>query len=242
MGAGTHMDTHWHLIVNTIISSVPLLCRMNQNLRSWHDTKHTFPYVFNAFKYICSGLVVVFGAYEKKGVHNEYKVIFYLAVAVSTTYSYNWDIFMDWDLGHCKHDGPRFLRGRLMYQFSGYYYVAMVMDLFFRFGWVLTLVPTSINNPLLHNDLVQYILPILPAIEIIRRCIWGCFRLEHQHLKNTKNFEGDFVPFHYDDKAAAQSKEDNNNKKTMKQILGEVSAIIAVVFIISMFTWLSQHV
>jgi hypothetical protein len=58
------------------------------------------------------------------------------ALLVNSLYSYAWDIFMDWGLGHCKgrHLG---LRPTLLFPKPWAYYMAMVADLVLRLVWVL---------------------------------------------------------------------------------------------------------
>ena len=49
-------------------------------------------------------------------------------------------------------------------------------------------------------------MPFLAAAEICRRTMWGCFRLENEHLHNTQNFRRvAFVPLHFETAVARVS-------------------------------------
>jgi hypothetical protein len=75
-----------------------------------------------------------------------------------------------------------FLRQHLMYPSYGTYYVCIVLDLVLRFLWVVSLLP-----PGFFGDFVGPQLNFcLASLEIVRRAMWGIFRLEYEHLKFVK--------------------------------------------------------
>jgi hypothetical protein len=69
--------------------------------------------------------------------------LFYISLyVVATLYSLGWDYYMDWGLLQGKKKGRRLLRDNLKYP-THFYYFSMVTNLFLRFAWILTLVPSS---------------------------------------------------------------------------------------------------
>ena len=66
------------------------------------------------------------------------------------------------------------------------YAVAAVCDVVLRFVWTLSLVPLA-SNPFfvsaVGDDVYQNLLmPLLVGLEIIRRMVWACFRVENEHV------------------------------------------------------------
>ena len=72
------------------------------------------------------------------------------------------------------------------------------MDVLGRFVWLATLVPPNAFGSSLHAVLPDYLTPVLALAELTRRCVWGFFRLEHEHISNAfmHRREGNFVPSH----------------------------------------------
>src|SRR5690606_30630679 len=108
-----------------------------------------------------------------------YYVLWFLAILVSTGYTYLWDIYKDWGLME-KNRG--YLRKSLMYPKNSYYW-AMISNLIMRFMWTLTLseAPLGVNSPYAFAT-------ILASVEIFRRAQWNLFRLENEQLNNCGKF------------------------------------------------------
>jgi hypothetical protein len=62
--------------------------------------------------------------------------------------------------------------------------MSIVADLFLRFTWTLTLITRVSADAALTAELMHYISPFLAVAELFRRTMWGCFRLENEHLTN----------------------------------------------------------
>ena len=130
-----------------------------------------------------------------------------------------WDVHVDWGLNFCKvessedtsfrrpssfDDQPRKKRWHIlsrqtrMYPKVWWYRGAAVLDLFGRFVWLATVVPPNAFGSHLTSYIPDYLTPILALAELARRCVWGFFRLEHEHLSNAFQHrrEGQFVPSH----------------------------------------------
>jgi hypothetical protein len=134
---------------------------------------------------------------------------------------------MDWSLMDPKHG---FLRAQLMYERYKYvYYIAIVVDLFLRFAWTFTLIPAGAASPL-SPKLMQYVTPCLAAGEILRRTMWGCFRLENEHLKRAREAGNidqlGFIPSHLESEHGPKEKD---TSVSGNRVLSEVLVLISVV-------------
>ncbi|ETV89686.1 hypothetical protein H257_00874 [Aphanomyces astaci] len=170
---------HWMAV--PLLSALPLWWRFCQNIRKYRETHRRFPYIPNAMKYACAQSVVLFAVFHPHWKHPDddhmttYQWCYLAACGVTTTYQYAWDVYMDWGLGGQQG----FLRPRRLYP-TWTYYVAMVVDCVLRFGWTLTLIPAKGYGPFPSNVQV-YLDPILASAEVLRRSMWGLFRVEYEH-------------------------------------------------------------
>lgn len=116
-------------------------------------------------------------------IENPFFLAWIMSLIVGSTYTYTWDIKMDWGLFDQKAPKEyRFLREELVYPVK-YYYVAIVQDLLLRFGWTLNLSLTEVGA--IPPDLITL---VLAPCEIIRRFLWNFYRLENEHLNNCGEF------------------------------------------------------
>ena len=160
--------------------------------------------------------------------------VFWIALfVVSSVYSSCWDIFMDWGLGRWKYKG---LGPRLMFPRPEWYYIAMVVDVVLRFLWVSSLVPPDSGAQF---ALPNYTTAAVMALEILRRTVWGFFRLEQEHRHNTSGYRRvDFVPLHFNT-GHEHKREDKVNKG--KGVLFEVLGIGALVVAVSIGSIISAQ-
>jgi hypothetical protein len=101
--------------------------------------------------------------------------IFWIGLFVcSSCYSFVWDVFMDWGLGRREFN---WLGPRLMFPHQGWYYIAIFADIFLRFLWVTSLVPPDSGAVFAFPN---YLTALVVAAEILRRTMWGFFRLEQE--------------------------------------------------------------
>jgi hypothetical protein len=188
-------------ILIPLICLFPLWIRFNQCLRRYTDTGKRMPNLANALKYAMSQTVTLFGAFhplylmhrqhDDRGI--KWFQVFWMALFVSSSlYSFFWDVFMDWGLGHAKFG---FLSQRLMYPHRSTYYCVILLDIVLRFMWVLTLVPPQSGA---RFEIPQYLSAVTMGLELMRRTIWGFFRLENEHRSNTDQYRRvSFVPLHF---------------------------------------------
>lgn len=83
-------------------------------------------------------MVPVVGLYFEKSDFNE---VFWIYVGVhtwATTYSYIWDIYMDWGLMRCFKPGKMYLRPKINYK-PKFYYWAMFSNFILRYTYIIGL-------------------------------------------------------------------------------------------------------
>ena len=224
----------------TIICLFPLYIRLMQCLRKYNDTSDRIPNLPNAFKYTLSQVVTLFGAFfpvlnlrchnSSQCTHMSGFQMVWLAIFIfSSTYSWVWDIYMDWGLGR---RGYSWLGPRLMFPSVFHYYGVMAADLVLRFMWMQSLIPPSSGA---HFELPAYLTFMNMTLELVRRTLWSFFRLENEHRARTKHYEEpdvNFVPLHF---TTAQSHKYKRHKERVgKRVLVEVLAVGIAVFVICM--------
>eukprot|EP00568_Trieres_chinensis_P017772 CAMPEP_0183320518 /NCGR_PEP_ID=MMETSP0160_2-20130417/66522_1 /TAXON_ID=2839 ORGANISM="Odontella Sinensis, Strain Grunow 1884" /NCGR_SAMPLE_ID=MMETSP0160_2 /ASSEMBLY_ACC=CAM_ASM_000250 /LENGTH=291 /DNA_ID=CAMNT_0025487221 /DNA_START=101 /DNA_END=976 /DNA_ORIENTATION=+ len=230
-------------VVIPLICLFPLWIRFNQCLRRYMDTHKRWPNLANAFKYALSQTVTLFGAFHplyllhvhkgnrpdqpsnENGI-NLFQTFWMGLFITSSLYSFLWDVYMDWGLGR-----PRFafLGPRLMFPRQLHYYGVMVIDLVLRSMWVLTLVPPQSGASF---EIPQYLTAVTMSLELLRRTLWGFFRLEHEHRHNTEGYRRiDFVPLHFN--TGHSHKYKKGKEHVGWQVLVEVLAVSAVVIAVS---------
>ncbi|KAF9113778.1 hypothetical protein BGX27_000812 [Mortierella sp. AM989] len=162
--------------------ALPAWLRFLQCLRRFRDTLEWFPHLLNAGKYL-SSLAQIFIYFTYRYYASTPLKVAYIIISIFTSaYTYTWDVYMDWGLFRFgKHGGGAyghpFLRPELVYPKTWVYYLAIVLDFFGRFVWILRLVPMGLNV----------------------RWMWNFFRLENEHLNNCGQFRAikDIpLPFH----------------------------------------------
>lgn len=90
---------------------------------------------------------------------------------------------MDWGLLDSKAPPEyKFLREELVYPVK-WYYLAIVQDFVFRFGWTLNLSLTRVGA--IPTDVITL---VFAPLEILRRFVWNFYRLENEHLNNCGEF------------------------------------------------------
>ena len=105
-------------------------------------------------------------------------------VITSTLYSYFWDIKKDWCFLE-KNSKVPFLRSQLAYK-PVYYYIIIVLNLFLRLSWVLSISPHLVSTFSLdwNGNLIFF----LAVLEIFRRFLWNFIRVEKEHVNNVGKF------------------------------------------------------
>jgi hypothetical protein len=193
------------------------------------------PNLANSAKYAMSQTVTLFGAFHPLYLMHQHNQIsstnlfqlFWMALFVSSSlYSFWWDVYMDWGLGDFKHG---FLATPLMYPHKYYYYCVIFLDIVLRFMWVLTLVPPQSGAKF---EIPQYLTAVSLSLELMRRTMWGFFRLENEHRSNTNQWRRvGFVPLHFN--TGHQHKYNQGRQHVGWSVLLEVAAVTLLVVAIS---------
>lgn len=144
--------------------SIPFCLRLFQCLRCYYDQPAN-RHLANALKYSL-GVAVVFCSTLKRRGYPGY--LYFFLVGVNSLYSFYWDVVWDWGLS------PKTLTFEAS-RHSAFplwiYRVAVVIDLSLRISWSVKLVA-----PVAGEDAVWLAL----FLELIRRTIWACFRLDYE--------------------------------------------------------------
>jgi len=245
--------TVWYKnVVIPLICLFPLWIRLVQCLRKYADTRQRLPHLANAFKYALSQTVTLFGAFhplyllsqqnhEDDGQHattynggvNLFQMFWVGAFVTSSLYSWFWDVYMDWGLFRPKHS---FLGPRLMYPKRVYYYCVIFADLFLRFMWVLTLIPPQSGASF---EVPNYLAAVTMSLELLRRTLWGFFRLEHEHRHNTSGYRSvEFVPLHF---STGHVHKYEKKERAGWSVLAEVAAVTTAVLSVSVMSVIVAH-
>ncbi len=161
--------------IDLAITMLPYWFRFAQCLHKFYYTRLK-AHLLNATKYFLSLMIPVTSTIAHMN-HNS-DPAYYLFIAVSiigATYSYTWDLYMDWGLLRSNKPGHRFLRDTIMYP-AWCYYVAAVIDLFLRFAWIISLLPMAVLHELWGEYFQVFLADIL---EWFRRSVWAIFRVEN---------------------------------------------------------------
>uniref|UniRef100_A0A914XI11 EXS domain-containing protein n=1 Tax=Plectus sambesii TaxID=2011161 RepID=A0A914XI11_9BILA len=179
--------------LRSFVLIIPAAVRFLQCLRRYRDAPHFHPHLTNAGKYMTTFLVVGFGAANRWYVGRSPDIsqfaspFFYLWILsyiISFTYTFLWDVFMDWGL--CDPKAPKdmpYLRNEMIYGVKWYYYAAIVQDFVLRLLWVMNV---SLGEAWTLE--AELLLCVTSPLELIRRFIWNFLRLENEHVNNCGNF------------------------------------------------------
>lgn len=171
-----------------IATAFPLILRISQCLKMMYQKYHCFKLcleLLNAFKYLTTLITVIFSFFFSLDQNSElYFAMWVFFSIISTVYSYFWDIKVDWGFleSSSKH---KYLRKQLSYTKPGFYYSTIIMNLFMRFCWILTLSP-GIMQIFIRKQSFNFLFGI---IEMNRRAIWNFFRIEMEHIANCGEFK-----------------------------------------------------
>jgi hypothetical protein len=186
-----------------VLTLFPLWIRLLQCLRRSVESGQRWPHIGNALKYTSAILVISFGTYQPQIRHNP---VWVGCFVFATLFQFSWDLTQDWGMivitppRHAPASGASsgiaavdcllgtsvsFRRTRLLGS-VGTYVLVILFNLVLRFSWTLTLLPTPVNEgetTSLYVSFMTHLGPVLASAEIIRRMVWGFFRLEYEQLE-----------------------------------------------------------
>lgn len=134
---------------------------------------------------------------------------FVLANVFSTMYKCYWDVVKDCGLFRFSKDVRcKGLRKDIVFN-PLLYYLAIILNLFMRFMWVVLFAVRFTSNTRLD---MQYFLFLVAFAGIFRRFIWNIFRLENEHLNNCDKFRAVLdIPLPF------QAPQEDQKKETVKK-------------------------
>ena len=225
-------------VLTPLILVAPYMVRFAQCIRRYLDSGDKSVLksrnIANAIKYASALVVQLYAIFSevKKDKYVDDKPWFYtwlILIAMATLYMFFWDVCMDWSL--FTTESPCTMRENRMYTRHWFYYVAIIADFVLRFFWISTIIPATVQNPILkYSQGFAWISSVSPGLELLRRTIWGFIRLENEHLNNVAGYRRvTNIPLHF---------ERRKDKKTLTgkrwyKVLFEVIVIIVVVLALS---------
>lgn len=140
------------------------------------------PPFWNTIKYLLSLLTVILSFLYK--LQNDLIALWIIFAAISTIYSYVWDLKIDWGLFQNDHPYFKFLRKDLFFPVQLYYFM-IVNNFVLRLVWVLSISPDiakTFGSP-------QVWALVTGMLEIVRRGFWNLLRTECEQIKNCGKFQ-----------------------------------------------------
>lgn len=247
-------------VVTAFVCLTPTLVRGAQNVRKFLEAKSCHPALTNTFKYFCSFLVGAIGVFHAEfgappAAHHHLGTfqIFWLGLYVfSSCVAFAWDVYMDWGLCHnaCRRQAGNLgevlldddraerataslLRWRLLYKRRALYLTIIVVDLFGRFFFMYSLIPTGARFEA--ESFVPFLTPSIAAVvEVIRRALWSVLRLEAEQL-GTGPEGSELAPLHFHKTRHPADAEGGTGRRAAWEIM-LFFAVAALVLLFAFFT------
>jgi hypothetical protein len=164
-------------------STLPAIWRLLQCIRRYYNSKMWFPHLVNGGKYAFTILhYMMLSIWQQNIQYEPAKAAFIACASINSIYVTVWDIAMDWSLldPYAKHP---FLRKDLGYKRVWPYYLAMFLDPLLRCNWFFYIIYAKQAQ---HSALLPF---FLACIEVLRRFMWGFFRMENEHVGKYVRFQ-----------------------------------------------------
>lgn len=168
----------------TFLAFLPYWFRFCQCLRKYKDSEQKI-HLVNAGKYFSDLCVPLAQLWVVK---YDFDTAFWIWVAVHTiasSYSYAWDIYMDWGLLRSKELGTYGLRPKINYH-AYFYYYAIVSDFILRFFWIVPIF--RLGSPDSAFNTFQIMTFISIFLELFRRAQWSLIRVENEQNNNLEAY------------------------------------------------------
>lgn len=129
-----------------------------------------------------AGLSLWYTGYQ----HDHAWYVFVYTHIFASSYSYIWDVYMDFGLcRHFENDNRKYLRPKIMYPPSFYWYMC-ISDFILRFIWVPALWRWGQKGSVYDN--MQGTTIILVILEAFRRSQWALVRVENEQCNNFEQY------------------------------------------------------
>ena len=163
------------MLLVAVLASVPFLIRVRQcwvQFEGQHDPLLKVPIFLNIVKYMSAFPPIWLAAAATLGYYNRNMPLYImLTTAVNSTYSFVWDIVMDWGFISFSRTGKCGTRQRFFYPLVTYLFVG-VSNLVLRFAW-------AANKLAFFSGMDAASLVLcLELVEVFRRSVWNMYRIE----------------------------------------------------------------
>lgn len=142
-------------------------------------------HLINAGKYFSDLMVPLAQLWYVSYDYNAYFWTWFSIHFFASSYSYAWDIYMDWGLLRSKEPATYALREKLNYS-PWFYYYAMVSDLILRFTWCITIFALGNPDSPFNNFKIMSFIIIMG--ECFRRAQWSLIRVENEQNNNFETY------------------------------------------------------
>lgn len=203
----------YNVYVEVTVLSLPGLIRAKQ---CWYEFRLTRQkqHFYNLLKYLCGlGPILVNLLIKIKMSQltedtsasaslNTLNTWWYIISTISSTYSFIWDVRMDWGFGlfepifvrHYQNFTPLREPNSLIFKNYIAYFGVIIVDFFLRFIWVLKIyvikttevelgLTQKVGSFLFGYDFYSFGFVVLEVLEILRRWLWCFFKLESDLVK-----------------------------------------------------------
>jgi len=189
---GTEILTYHNqaMILVALLASIPFAIRIRQcnvQLTGASDMQAKIPITLNIIKYFTSFPPIWLAALSSMGYFHPYlSTVTVIMATINSTYSYAWDIIMDWGL-FTFYSSPTSttpsMKIRIFPPTSTFSFpihlIISCLNLLLRFSWAASRLPLFAALP--PSQLVL----LLEVAEIFRRSVWFIFRIEWE-MVNTE--------------------------------------------------------
>ena len=203
----------YSLVLLPFLTIFPLWIRLLQCLRRSVESGNRWPHMGNAAKYTSAIIVISFGTFQPDVRSNPIWILcFTLAtlfqfawdifqdwgilqiqwpslrnhtVSTTQTFSVQFGGISVWEVFERLNEVTITMRTKRLLGPKWIYVTVMGVNLALRFAWTLTLLPPHPNSETwsFYATFMNHLIPFIAAAEIIRRMVWGFFRLEWEQIE-----------------------------------------------------------
>ena len=168
-------------IANAVCLAVPFWCRLQQCLHCYFETRERKNLV-NALKYCSAFPLVILGYIQKHSdpfdvaLAARHRDMLILAAVVNSSFSFCWDVVMDWGLLKPNRRAIVFADRSGIPLILGYA-TLLAFNLATRFAWAVAV----FSRPRAPASAQLF---ALEAVEVLRRTVWAVFRIEYEYISH----------------------------------------------------------
>jgi len=206
-----------------LLNALPYYWRVMQCFRRYYETKRFFPHITSAIRSIISIIVLILSYIalqtSESNNWNVIKLIWFNFNIIGSFYKWYADLAVDWGfLLNFKTNKAWPLREKLLYKKKIIYYIAIVLDLFLRFLWLLVF---AIRKGTIHRLDNPVFLFFFSMGEVIWASQFIYFRVESEHCLAADHYSTFYdipIPFSEQYNQYIQEKQKQSEQKKEKHI------------------------